>query len=98
MVPKYGIPWCPTPIPDDFLNAWVTGQRLTFRVPTQKDAAAQTELQLAQHDGSIHCFACGQHFANTDKDAQLSMTSTATTKTQLKLPSQNLCRLAIIQS
>ena len=45
---RYGIAWCPTPIPDDFLAAWVTGQRLTFRAPTKKGAAAQTELPLVQ--------------------------------------------------
>ncbi|BAQ94483.1 endonuclease [uncultured phage_MedDCM-OCT-S39-C11] len=45
---RYGLAWCPTPIPDDFLSAWVTGQRLTFRAPTQKDAAAQTELPLVE--------------------------------------------------
>ncbi len=41
---KHGIPWCPTPIPADFLKQWATGHRPTFRVLTKKDAAAQTEL------------------------------------------------------
>ena len=43
---RYGIAWCPTPIPDDFLHAWVTGQKLTFRAPTNKDADPQTVLPL----------------------------------------------------
>ena len=43
---KFGIAWCPTPIPDDFLRAWVTGQKLTFRAPTKKDADPQTVLPL----------------------------------------------------
>ena len=43
---KHGIAWCPTPIPDDFLNAWVTGQKLTFRAPTNKDVDPQTVLPL----------------------------------------------------
>ena len=54
---KYGIAWCPTPIPDDFSNAWVTGQRLTFRAPTQKDASSDG-ASISADDGSIHCFAC----------------------------------------
>ena len=41
---KHGIPWCPTPIPAEFLRQWATGLRPTFRVLTPKDAAAQTEL------------------------------------------------------
>lgn len=45
---KFGIAWCPTPIPDNFLNAWVTGQRLTYRVQTKTDADPQTELPLAK--------------------------------------------------
>ena len=44
---RYGIAWCPTPIPDDFLHAWVTGQKLSFRAPTNKDADPQTVLPLA---------------------------------------------------
>ena len=43
---RHGIAWCPTPIPDDFLHAWVTGQKLTFRAPTNKDADPQTVLPL----------------------------------------------------
>lgn len=41
---KHGIPWCPTPIPAEFLRQWATGLRPTFRVLTPKDAVAQTEL------------------------------------------------------
>lgn len=43
---KFGIAWCPTPIPDDFLHSWVTGRKLTFRAPTKKDADPQTVLPL----------------------------------------------------
>ena len=44
---RYGIAWCPTPIPDDFLHAWVTGQKLSCRAPTTTDADPQTVLPLA---------------------------------------------------
>jgi len=50
---KHGIPWCPLPIPPNFLVSWVTGQRLTYRVQTQKDAEAQMELQLMKTAASI---------------------------------------------
>jgi hypothetical protein len=43
---KFGIAWCPTPIPDDFLHSWVTGRKLTFAAPTKKDADPQTVLPL----------------------------------------------------
>ena len=53
---KYGVAWCPTPIPEDFLNQWVTGRKVSFRAPeaTSKakvkskaaDPATQPECQL----------------------------------------------------
>ncbi|MGB0352030.1 MAG: hypothetical protein ACPGDC_08860 [Synechococcus sp.] len=30
---KHGIPWCPIPIPSDFLQQWIDGQRPSFHVP-----------------------------------------------------------------
>ena len=41
---KHGIPWCPTPIPADFLEQWATGKRPTFHVQTKRDVEAQMEL------------------------------------------------------
>lgn len=58
---KHGIPWCPTPIPADFLKQWATGQRPTFRVLTNKDAAAQTELLSPQTTDQFTVL----HVANT---------------------------------
>ena len=43
---KYGIAWCPIPIPEDFLQSWVNGHKLTFPVPTQTGAAVQEAMQL----------------------------------------------------
>ena len=31
---KYGIAWCPLPIPTEFLEQWVNGSRLTYRAPS----------------------------------------------------------------
>lgn len=30
---KYGIAWCPIPIPQDFLTQWLNGERPTFHAP-----------------------------------------------------------------
>ena len=60
---RWGICWCPIPIPPDFLHSWATGQRTTFHVPTKKAAAQQTQLQFVRtvpftaspaDDGSTH--------------------------------------------
>jgi len=58
---KFGICWCPTPIPQEFLQAWVAGQRTTYRAQAATSraraklnrAAAQTELPVAETDQSI---------------------------------------------
>ena len=58
---KFGICWCPTPIPQEFLLAWVHGQRTTYRAQAATSrararlnrAAAQTELPVAGTDQSI---------------------------------------------
>lgn len=46
---KHGIPWCPIPIPQEFIQSWVQGERLTFHVrpPT---ATAATEPLFIQKD------------------------------------------------
>ena len=58
---KYGIAWCPIPIPPDFLRQWLAGQRPTFRVPapTAKAQTARANAKTAvatassAKDGSI---------------------------------------------
>ena len=63
-----GVAWCPTPIPEDFLNQWVTGRKVSFRAPeaTSKakvkskaaDPVTQPECQLTM-DQSIVSAAGG---------------------------------------
>ena len=65
---RFGVAWCPTPIPTDFLNSWVTGKKVSFRAPEatskamvkSKAAAAPTpqECQLTM-DQSIASAAGG---------------------------------------
>ena len=65
---RYSVAWCSTPIPEDFLNQWVTGKRVSFRAPEDsskaraksKAAAAPTpqEFQLTM-DQSIASAAGG---------------------------------------
>ena len=43
---KYGIAWCPCPIPQEFFNSWVNGQKLTYPAPTGKDVDLQTVMPL----------------------------------------------------
>lgn len=43
---KKKIPWCPTPIPADFLNAWANGKRLTYRAPARKSEDASHQMVL----------------------------------------------------
>lgn len=31
----YGVPWCPVPIPEDYLNEWLNGSRPTYRARPQ---------------------------------------------------------------
>jgi hypothetical protein len=38
---KYGIPWCPIPIPQDFLQQWVNGSR-----PTSLVRHARVQMRL----------------------------------------------------
>lgn len=40
---KHSIPWCPCPPPKEFIESWLTGNRLTYRV---QDASQQTRRQL----------------------------------------------------
>jgi hypothetical protein len=47
---KYGIAWCPTPIPTEFINQWLSGARVTYHVPTQRDAVAQMRLPSVTMD------------------------------------------------
>ena len=57
---KFGICWCPTPIPQEFLLSWVHGQRTTYRAQAATSrararssrAAAQTELPVVGTDRS----------------------------------------------
>lgn len=57
---KFGICWCPTPIPQEFLQAWVNGSRATYRAQAAKSRAkvklnhaeAQTELPVAKTGAS----------------------------------------------
>lgn len=58
---KYGIAWCPIPIPPDFLRQWLAGQRPTFHAPapTAKARTARANAKTAvstassAKDGSI---------------------------------------------
>ena len=43
---KYGVAWCPTPIPEDFLNQWVTGRKVSFRAP-EATSKAKVKLKAA---------------------------------------------------
>ena len=45
---KYGIAWCPLPIPTDFLQQWVNGLRLSYRAPS---APRQTRRASTKTDG-----------------------------------------------
>ena len=57
---KYGICWCPTPIPQEFLLAWVHGQRTTYHAQAATSrararsnrVAAQTELPVVGTEAS----------------------------------------------
>lgn len=41
---KYGIAWCPVPIPPDFMAQWLKGERPTFHAPAQTAKAATEQL------------------------------------------------------
>jgi hypothetical protein len=44
---KYGIAWCPIPIPPEFMQQWMAGARPTFHAPA-RNAKAQTEQPSTQ--------------------------------------------------
>lgn len=46
---RYGIAWCPIPIPPDFINQWMNGQRPTCHVPAPT-VKAPTQRCHAQTD------------------------------------------------
>ena len=43
---KHGIAWCPIPIPQDFLQSWLNGQRRTFRAPPRTATAATPQRSI----------------------------------------------------
>ena len=48
---KNGIPWCPVPIPQKFLDAWLSLQRVTFNGPAiVQMRAPRTQLSLFDHE------------------------------------------------
>jgi len=57
---KFGICWCPTPIPQEFLLSWVHGQRTTYHAQAATSraraksnrVAAQTELPVVGTEAS----------------------------------------------
>lgn len=61
---KHGIAWCPTPIPPDFLQSWVTGQKLSFRAPS---VPAATRARSTKTDGS-HASAVDTEKTETQMD------------------------------
>lgn len=46
---KHGIAWCPIPIPPDFVERWIKGERLTFHAPAPT-APAVTPPRRTQMD------------------------------------------------
>ena len=50
---RYGIAWCPTPIPEEFMNQWLAGLRPTYRAPGAKAATQQLELTTTASTASV---------------------------------------------
>ena len=50
---RYGIAWCPTPIPEEFMNQWLDGSRPTYRAPGAKAATQQLELTTTASTASV---------------------------------------------
>ena len=44
---KYGIAWCPLPIPPEFLEQWVNGSRLSYRAPSAPRQTRQASTKTA---------------------------------------------------
>lgn len=55
---KHGIAWCPIPIPFDFLDQWLAGQRPTFNVPVPT-VKARTARANAKTEASTALSARG---------------------------------------
>ena len=99
--------WCekirlglvPYPIPDDFLHAWVTGQRL-IPCPDTEGCGSSDGAAINSDNGSIYCFACGQHFMNTDNKPDplagygSSRMDAAETQVETPLPAGTYCELS----
>ena len=43
---KYGIAWCPCPIPQQFFDSWVNGVKLTYPAPTKAGVDLQMVMPL----------------------------------------------------
>lgn len=50
---RYGIAWCPIPIPKEFLEQWLQGERPTFHVPVKTAKAATGQRSTKTEASSV---------------------------------------------
>lgn len=50
---RYGIAWCPIPIPKEFLEQWLQGERPTFHVPIKTARAATGQRNTKTEASSV---------------------------------------------
>ena len=50
---KHVIAWSPIPIPKEFLNQWLDGQRPTFHVPRRTAKAATEQLSMTEESSTV---------------------------------------------